>query len=82
MAFGFGEQRILAAITGAWVTAFVLVAVYMPSALGLALLMVAALAVWFIAEFRLHWKMLSAYVVGSFFVLAAALAITLDLFVI
>ena len=42
MALGFGEQRIIAAIAGAWVTAFVLVAIWMPSVLVLFILGVLA----------------------------------------
>jgi len=72
MALGFGEQRIIAAIAGAWVTAFVLVAIWMPSVLVLFILGVLAFIGALILMFMIHYKLLSAYAVGSGIVLIVA----------
>ncbi len=80
MAFGFGESRIIAAIAGAWVTAFVLVAVWMPSAWSLLILGIVAFlgALWL--WFRMNYKLLAAYAIGSMITLLIAAVFRFGLF--
>jgi len=80
MALGFGEARIIAAVAGAWVTAFVLVAIWMPSALVLVGLGVLAVVGAYLIMKMLHYKLLSAYAVGSAIVLFIAAAFRSGLF--
>jgi len=80
MALGFGEARIIAAVAGAWVTAFVLVAIWMPSALVLVGLGVLAVIGAYVLWMIIHYKLLSAYAVGSAIVLFIAAAFRSGLF--
>jgi hypothetical protein len=79
MALGFGEQRLIAAIAGMWVTAFVLVAIIFPSGLMLAFLAAIAFIGGLWLQFRAHYKLLSAYAYGSAIVFAIGAAIRFGL---
>jgi len=72
MVKGFGEASIIAAVAGAWVTAFVLVAIWMPSALVLAILGAVALVGAYVLMFMIHYKLLAAYAIGSAITLLVA----------
>ena len=84
MVLGFGEQRVIAVITGMWVTAFALVAIWTDWAtvsaglLGLLVGITIFAFIWL--NWAMRWKILSAYTLGTLIVLLVASAFRLGLF--